>query len=443
MKCLLYYLPCFILFISPAFSQPCNDTLKAGAVELSPCTKTDLELYANTISGATYQWTGPGNFNSTTQNPVRTNLTILQGGYYIVTATAGTCIYHDTIFIQMRNSPIEATVFPGSDVCDGDSVIITAYTTGASGDMYIIDAFNNLYHSGPSVRVKMVKNGVYKAYEVTTDGCVGDTGYYIANNVPPRPVMPTVSLLKPACAGDSLLFDIHSPDTISHYLIEDPYGTMLHYTLNYLRTGNSGLYKIMAVNAIGCISDPALISVSVGKPAIPGVAIYGNAGTGPFGMIHFTSYVSKAGNNPEYRWMKNGTSIPGATGHTYTATSGVDILPGDEITLQVKADIQPCPGTGTSNTLTISENLSVNDKAKTSGFEVYPNPCNGIFTVVNAGKQEHYTISLVNSMGQQVYYDSGSGSRHTFNAASLPAGMYTLKLQTAGGSFYSKLVISH
>ncbi len=50
-----------------------------------------LNLFASTITGATYTWTGPNNFTSTEQNPVIPNATPALDGTYSVVATIGGC----------------------------------------------------------------------------------------------------------------------------------------------------------------------------------------------------------------------------------------------------------------------------------------------------------------------------------------------------------------
>jgi hypothetical protein len=50
-----------------------------------------LQLFASTVSGATYSWTGPNGFTSNVQNPVISNVTAAAAGIYSVTVTAGGC----------------------------------------------------------------------------------------------------------------------------------------------------------------------------------------------------------------------------------------------------------------------------------------------------------------------------------------------------------------
>jgi hypothetical protein len=50
-----------------------------------------INLFASTIAGASYTWTGPNGFTSSAQNPVILNATTAMSGTYSVTATVNTC----------------------------------------------------------------------------------------------------------------------------------------------------------------------------------------------------------------------------------------------------------------------------------------------------------------------------------------------------------------
>jgi len=55
------------------------------------CVGSALKLSADTISGATYSWTGPNGFSSSLQNPVISNVIAANAGSYSVIATVGGC----------------------------------------------------------------------------------------------------------------------------------------------------------------------------------------------------------------------------------------------------------------------------------------------------------------------------------------------------------------
>ncbi|NTW34116.1 MAG: hypothetical protein HGB12_16110, partial [Bacteroidetes bacterium] len=50
-----------------------------------------LNLTASTISGASYSWSGPSGYTSTSQNPTRSSVTTAMAGSYCVTATVNGC----------------------------------------------------------------------------------------------------------------------------------------------------------------------------------------------------------------------------------------------------------------------------------------------------------------------------------------------------------------
>jgi hypothetical protein len=59
---------------------------------ISACTGVALTLATPTVSGASYSWTGPNSFSSSTQNPtVTTNATSVHAGIYSVTTTVSGC----------------------------------------------------------------------------------------------------------------------------------------------------------------------------------------------------------------------------------------------------------------------------------------------------------------------------------------------------------------
>jgi gliding motility-associated-like protein/uncharacterized repeat protein (TIGR01451 family) len=55
------------------------------------CINDTLRLVAQTIVGATYQWTGPNSFSSTDQNPTILNAAIINSGLYTLVVTRNSC----------------------------------------------------------------------------------------------------------------------------------------------------------------------------------------------------------------------------------------------------------------------------------------------------------------------------------------------------------------
>src|SRR5690606_4281337 len=64
----------------------------AGGTSNSPvCPGDTLKLFATTVAGGTYSWTGPDGFTSSLQNPVIPNAQAINSGFYGLTVTRNGC----------------------------------------------------------------------------------------------------------------------------------------------------------------------------------------------------------------------------------------------------------------------------------------------------------------------------------------------------------------
>ncbi len=97
------------------------------------CTKSSINLTAGSTTGATYSWSGPSNFSSTSQNPSRSNASLAMGGYYKVIASLNGCSsMPDSVLVNVVAGPeIGAIPSPGNVVCQGDSITFLAFTSNA------------------------------------------------------------------------------------------------------------------------------------------------------------------------------------------------------------------------------------------------------------------------------------------------------------------------
>lgn len=99
----------------------------ATAGSILTCTNTSVSLTgSSTTTGATYSWTGPGNFTSTAQNP-----TVTVSGIYTLTVTAGGCTASDTALVSRDTAApaaLTTTAVPVSAqlTCTNSSVTFTA-----------------------------------------------------------------------------------------------------------------------------------------------------------------------------------------------------------------------------------------------------------------------------------------------------------------------------
>jgi gliding motility-associated-like protein len=101
------------------------------------CAGQALNLTAvSTTTGATYNWTGPVQYSSTTQNPTINNIQLNQAGTYTVTATLNGCTSAPaSVTVVVNPSPVTPIAGVNNPICQGNSINLTATTT-TSGATY-------------------------------------------------------------------------------------------------------------------------------------------------------------------------------------------------------------------------------------------------------------------------------------------------------------------
>ncbi len=83
--------------------------------------------------------------------------------------------------------------------------------------------------------------------------------------------------------------------------------------------------------------------------------------------------------------------------------------------------------------------------ALTSGNKetsVFPNPSTGVFTLQSATEPSDANLEVYNVTGQKVFASVVSGSQNDINLGNQPAGVYTLILRSAAGTYTQKLTVT-
>ena len=94
----------------------------------NPCAGATISLSAETISSATYTWTGPKSFLSDVQNPSINNISSANtGDYFLKVAVPGCGTYNDTIHIKVN--PVSSSTINYS-ICQGQT--FEGYSTTGS-----------------------------------------------------------------------------------------------------------------------------------------------------------------------------------------------------------------------------------------------------------------------------------------------------------------------
>ncbi|PWU18170.1 MAG: hypothetical protein C5B50_09695 [Verrucomicrobia bacterium] len=109
-----------------------------------------LNLTASTVVGASYSWTGPNGFTSSTQNPSITNAGVNASGSYAVTATiAGCASLPDTTAASINPAPVIAIQHSGTNLILTWPAGVLQSATNAAGPWTSVANANSPYTNGP------------------------------------------------------------------------------------------------------------------------------------------------------------------------------------------------------------------------------------------------------------------------------------------------------
>ncbi|MCU0417854.1 MAG: hypothetical protein MUE33_11795, partial [Cytophagaceae bacterium] len=141
------------------------------------CAGGDINLSANTIPGATYQWNGTLGFTSTDQNPTRTNVTVPMGGTYFARVTVNGCISPQASIVTLVNPlPNTPTAGSNSPVNFNSTINLTASTvSGATYSWTGPNSFSSSSQNPSRVNATLSEAGIYSVTAIV-NGCTSLPG---------------------------------------------------------------------------------------------------------------------------------------------------------------------------------------------------------------------------------------------------------------------------
>lgn len=101
------------------------------------CAGLTLNLNAANVANATYSWTGPNGFTSTTQNPSIPNATVTASGNYLVTVTVNSCTSTPTTVTAQVNTLPTANFSNSLPSCETQTIGFTDLSVPNSGNVNV------------------------------------------------------------------------------------------------------------------------------------------------------------------------------------------------------------------------------------------------------------------------------------------------------------------
>ncbi len=228
------------------------------------CEGDDINLTANTVGGATYAWTGPNSFTSSTEDPTISGATTAADGTYSCTVTVAGCTSSaGTTDVTVNTTPSAPTAGGNTPICDGDDINLTASTVG--GATYSWTGPNSFTSSSQNPTISGATTAADGTYNVTATvaGCTSTAGS-VAITVNTIPAAPTLGSNSPVCENGTINLTANTiggatyawtgPNSFTSSS-EDP-------SIGSATTAMDGTYSC-AVTVAGCTSTAATTDVTI------------------------------------------------------------------------------------------------------------------------------------------------------------------------------------
>ncbi len=233
------------------------------------CLGGNVTLNASTTTPgiATYQWSGPGGFSSTSATPNINGVGLAQLGTYSVTITVNGCASVPATTDIVEQTPPLATATNTGPACLGGSITLNGGTTTPGVATYNWSGPNGFSSTQQNPVINPVSAATAGTYSVTVTigGCASlpATTDVVIN---PQPNA-TASSNSPVCAGNTLNLTgtTTTVGTLITYAWSGPgsfNSTQQNPVINPASAANAGTYTLI-VTVDGCASNPVTTDVVI------------------------------------------------------------------------------------------------------------------------------------------------------------------------------------
>jgi gliding motility-associated-like protein len=278
------------------------------------CEDEQIQLNADNVSNADYNWTGPNSFASTDQNPIINNATPGMSGNYFVTVTVGGCTSAPTqVSITVNAKPADPTVTTPIEYCEGETA--SALTATGSGLLWYASSSGGAGSpSAPTPNTSITGPQSFFVSQ-TVSSCESDR-VEITVNVTAKPADPIVTSPVNYCEGETASVLTATGSGLLWYASPTGgAGSPTAPTPNTSITGPQNFYVSQTVSS--CESDRTEIIVNVtAKPADPIV-------TSPVNYCMGDAAIQLSANGTGLLWYADAT---GGTGDVNAPTPNTSTI---------------------------------------------------------------------------------------------------------------------
>lgn len=461
--------------VNPIITPTISISVNASAA--TACDGANVTFNATISGGGTapsYQWKRNGN-NVGSNSSNYSSSTLAQGDVITCQLTSNVpCPNPATV----TSNPITMTIIPNvtpvvtimasdSDICPWIPVTFTATPThGGTAPSYQwkLNGNNVGTNSSSYLNTAMIDGDIVTAVMTSNVTCVTSptaTSNSITTTVLPIKIPGLTISATPGniiCSGTNVMFSTSPTNGGTNPV----YQWMLNgLPMNGATAGVYGASVLNSGDVVSCeitsnakCASPVTamsnsIAFTVNSSSVPVVQVSSDKGNEIVEgeTVTFTAVALNVGNNPFYKWKKNGGEIPNANLSTYTTN---ELEASDEIAVVVLSSDQCSnPDSVVSNSIAmLVYPLGIAGMSKGAGdMELYPNPNKGQFTVEAelTTARENLVVEVVNNLGQVVYQTnvklSGNKLKTEIALGAVASGTYMVRIVSEGEVIMKKFIV--
>ena len=239
-------------------------TALAISVNSPICEGETIVLESETVAGATYSWSGPNGFMSSSEDPSIPNTTLDDAGEYTLVISVDGCVSEPiSTFVDINATPADPIVSQNGPICEGET--LTVEVEEVAGATYEWLGPNGLVTTDRIITIDnatTIHTGAY-CVAITIDGCESE---FICTdvNILEQPSAPDVITSAPVCIGTDISFS--TTVVADQYIWNFPNGNLFSNDQNPVLTGSdlshNGVFTLQ-IEIEGCLSEIATIDVVV------------------------------------------------------------------------------------------------------------------------------------------------------------------------------------
>jgi gliding motility-associated-like protein len=224
-----------------------NPTPTISITGATVCLNTTINLFANSLAGSTYTWSGPLGFSSTSQNPTITNAALLMSGVYNLTVTSAVgCVNTATTNVSVLTLPTP-TITSNSPVCFGSILTLTA-GGGVTYQWNGPNGFNSVSTNPTINNISMAGSGTYSLIAYVGTCSASATQSITVNALP----VPSALNNGPICNGQSLILNSIGAITYTWSGPSSYTSAIQNPTIAVAAPVNSGIYTVTVTDVNSC-----------------------------------------------------------------------------------------------------------------------------------------------------------------------------------------------